>query len=91
MRLVANFSIAAFALTWTYFGFVVWMSSHPSIEEYVYHRLRIDTFVVMLILSIIGVVTGTYASLRVHRYWKIAAGANLVSLLLILVAPRAVL
>ena len=87
----------AFILTWMYFVFVVWMFDHLAVANYVYKSLRINTLYLMLVLSAFGTLMGFSTAMMglfmptARRIWFVPAILNLLTLVLIVVSPKAVL
>lgn len=97
LKVTGSLSAAAFILTWVYFVFVVWMSDHPAVANYVYTSLRIDTFNLMFGLSAFGAVMGFLADVMIllgatgRRIWVLPGASNLLTLALLIAIPKAVL
>ena len=98
LKVTGSLSAAAFILTWVYFVFVVWMSDHPAVANYVYTSLRINTFNLMFGLSAFGAITGFLADIMIllGATGRRISGAtrhasNLLTLALLIAIPKAVL
>jgi hypothetical protein len=90
-KLSGSLSVTALVLTWVYFAFVVRLSNHPSAENYVYGRLRLNTVAIMGIMSLLGTILGVHAGTNVRRIWLLAAGLNFLSFIVVVISPKAVL
>ena len=84
-------SIIAFVMAWIYFAFVVWISNHPSLDNYVHGTLHLDAGTIMLSLFIVGAALGIYAERMLGRIWLVLALLNGLSFVVVLLSPKAVL
>ena len=87
---VGLISTGMLAITWLYFFFVVWISNHPAIDNYIHARLHLDAAKIMEVASLIGLILGIYASISIRRLWLIPAVLNGISFIIVLLSPKAV-
>ena len=82
-------SLVAFILTWLAFWSLALQFAFPAFGSFLHFPLEKIVVPIMVCLSLLGVVLGFHAARSGSKAWLISAVMNALTLLLIVLSPRA--